>query len=210
MKTIKTAVILIIVNIILTGQIKAQSKIRSWKTNEDFDPNFKKMVVIGMIERMSLRSEMEENIVIQARKNNLYANMGYLLFPPEIGNPFENMDKVRNGLLDKEYDALLSVAIFGTSAKRYIPPERVYVPIAYYNRFGSYYRNSYAVVRRPGYMTTEDQYFIECNLYNLQDGKLLWSGRTYAFPQTSLNSQVSKFAHRLFKALKKQEIVVSK
>ena len=129
MKTIKTAVILIIVNIILTGQIQAQSKLRSWKTNEDFDPNFKKMVVIGMIERISLRSEMEENIVIQARKNNLYANMGYLLFPPEMGKPFEDMGKVRNGLLDKGYDVLLSVAIFGTSAKRYIPPERVYVPI---------------------------------------------------------------------------------
>jgi len=47
--------------------------------------------------------------------------MGYLLFPPEMGNPFEDMGKVRNGLLEKEYDALLSVAIFGTSAKRYIP-----------------------------------------------------------------------------------------
>lgn len=209
MRTIKTLVILIVVNIISIGQIQAQSKIRSWKTNEDFDPNFKKMVVIGMIERMSVRSEMEENIVIQARKNNLDAKMGYLLFPPEMGNPFEDMGKVRNGLLEKEYDALLSVAIFGTSAKRYIPPERVYVPIAYYNRFGSYYSNSYAVVRTPGYMTTEDQYFIECNLYNLNDGKLLWSGRTFAFPQTSLSSQVTKFGQRLFKELKAEGIFVN-
>jgi hypothetical protein len=135
--------------------------------------------------------------------------MGYLLFPPEMGNPFEDMGKVRNGLLDKGYDALLSVAIFGTSAKRYIPPERVYVPIAYYNRFGSYYSNSYTMVRTPGYMTTEDQYFIECNLYNLNDGKLLWSGRTFAFPQTSLNSQVTKFGQRLFKELKAQGIFVN-
>jgi len=46
---------------------QAQTKIRSWKTDEDFDPNFKKMVVVGIIERMSVRSEIEESIVIQAR-----------------------------------------------------------------------------------------------------------------------------------------------
>jgi len=209
MRTLKIVAFQIMVYYISIGQIQAQSKIRSWKTDEDFDPNFKKMVVIGMIERIGLRSEMEQNIVIEARKNNLDARMGYLIYPPEMGNPFEDMGKVRTGLLEKEYDALLSVAIFGTSAKRYIPPEKVYMPIAYYNRFGSYYSNSYAVVRKPGYMTTEDQYFIECNLYNLKDGKLLWSGRTFAFPQTSLNSQVTKFGQRLFKALKAQGIVAN-
>lgn len=162
-----------------------------------------------MIERTGMRIDMEQNIAIEARKNNLDPLMGYIIFPPEMGNPFEDMSKVRNGLLEKECDALLSVAIFGTSAKRYIPPEKIYVPIAYYNRFGSYYSNSYAVVRKPAYMTTEDQYFIECNLYNLKDGKLLWSGRTFAFPQTSLNSQVNKFGQRLFKALKAQGIVAN-
>ena len=151
-------------------------KIRSWKTDDDFDPGFKKILVLGMIERVSFRTEAEEAIVIQARKNKLEARMGYVLFPPDLGNPFEDMSKVRNGLVDKGFDALLSVAIFGTSAKRYIPPEKVYVPIGYYNRFGSYYSNSYAVYRTPGYITTEDQYFIECNLYSTWGWKthLVW------------------------------------
>jgi hypothetical protein len=184
-------------------------KIRSWKTDDDFDPGFKKILVLGMIERISFRTEAEEAIVIQARKNNLEARMGYVLFPPDLDIPFQDMSKVRSGLVDKGFDALLSLAIFGTSAKRYVPPEKVYVPIGYYNRFGSYYSNSYAVYRTPGYMTTEDQYFIECNLYNTGDGKLIWSGRTFAFPQNSLSSQIAKFSQRLFKELKSQGIIVN-
>jgi len=76
-------------------------KIRSWKTDDDFDPGFKKILVLGMIERVSFRIEAEEAIVIQARKNNLEARMGYVLFPPDLGNPFEDMSKVRNGLARK-------------------------------------------------------------------------------------------------------------
>jgi hypothetical protein len=209
MKNVKIILPQILLYLLIFGQIQAQSKLRSWKTNEKFDPSFKKIVVIGMIERTNLRMDMEESIVIQAKKNNLEAGMGSFIFPPEMGNPFENMSKMRTGLLTRGYDALLSVAVFSTSAKRYIPPEKVYVPVSYYSRFGSYYRNSYVVYRRPGYMTSEEQYFIECNFYDLQNGNLIWSGRSYAFPQNSLNSKSTKFSKRLFKELKAQGIIVN-
>lgn len=150
MRTVKILVFQIMVFYISIGQIQAQSKIRSWKTDEDFDPGFKKMLVIGMIESISFRMETEEVIVIQARKNDIQAKMGLSKFPPETGNPYEDIAKVRNGLMEEGYDGLLSVAIFGISAKRYIPPDKVYVPIGYYSRFGTYYDNSYTVIRTPG------------------------------------------------------------
>ena len=209
MATVRIAIFQIIVCCFLYGSIHAQSKLRSWKTDEDFEPGFKKMLVIGMIESISFRMETEEVIVIQARKSDIQAKMGLSKFPPETGNPFEDMTKVRNGLMEEGYDGLMSVAIFGVSAKRYIPPDKVYVPIAYYNRFGNYYNNSYAVIRTPGFMTTENQFFIECNLYNLKDGKLIWSGRTYAFPQNTLSSSITKFSKQLFKELKTQGIIVN-
>ena len=59
MKIMKTLVILIVVNIISIGHIQSQSKIRSWKTDEDFDPKFNKMVVIGMFEGRNIRIDME-------------------------------------------------------------------------------------------------------------------------------------------------------
>ena len=209
MKIVRFIIFQVIVCCLFYGSMQAQSKLRSWKTDEDFDPGFKKMLVIGMIESTSFRTETEDVIVSEARKNDIQARMGIFKFPPGLGSPFEDMAKVRNGLMEKGYDGLLSVAIFRISAKRYIPPDKVYVPVGYYSRFGSYYNNSYAVIRTPGYLTTEDQYFIECNLYNLQDGKLLWSGRTFAFPQTSLNSEVTKFGQRLFKELKARGIIVN-
>ena len=203
----KTLILLIVVNIISIGHIQSQSKIRSWKTDEDFDPKFNKMVVIGMFEGRNIRIDMEESIVIEAQKNNLEARMGYILFPPEMGSPFADMPKLRNGLLEKGFDALLSVAIFATSAKRYTPSEKVYVPVSYYNRFGSYYNSSYVVYNKPGYMTSEEQYFIECNLYDVKNGNLIWSGRTYAFPQNSVNSRIANFSKRLFKELKVQGVI---
>jgi len=206
MRIVRIGIFQIIVCCLLYGSMQAQSKLRSWKTDEDFNPGFKNMLVIGMIESISFRMETEEVIVRQAKKNDVHAMMGLFKFPPELGVPFEDMAKVRNGLMEEGYDCLLSVAIFGISAKRYIPPDKVYVPIGYYSRFGTYYYNSYSVIRRPGYMTTEDQFFIECNLYSLRDGKLIWSGRTFAFPQNTLSSRIAKFSKQLFKDLKKQGI----
>ncbi|WP_297766392.1 hypothetical protein [uncultured Muriicola sp.] len=207
MKIVRIVIFQVIVCCLFYGSMQAQSKLRSWKTDEDFDPGFKKMLVIGMIESTSFRLETEEVIVSEARKNDIQARMGIFKFPPGLGSPFEDMAKVRNGLMEKGYDGLLSVAIFRISAKRYIPPDKVYVPVGYYSRFGSYYNNSYAVIRTPGYLTTEDQFFIECNLYNLKDGKLIWSGRTSAFPQNTLSSRITKFSKQLFKELKTQGII---
>jgi hypothetical protein len=195
--------------LLVFGQIQAQSKLRSWKTSEDFDPRFKKIVVIGMIERTNIRMDTEESVLIQAKKNNLEGGMGSFVFPPDLGNPFENMSRMRTGLLEKGYDALITVAIFSTTANRYIPPEKIYVPNSYYNRLGTYYVNSYAVYRKPGYITSEEKYFIECNFYNIKDGMLIYSSRTYAFPQYSLNSSITKFGKQLFKDLKSQGIIVN-
>ena len=207
MKIVRFIIFQVIVCCLFYGSMQAQSKLRSWKTDEDFDPSFKKMLVIGMMESRSFRTETEDVIVSEARKNGIQARMGIFKFPPELGSPFEDMANLRNGLMEKGYDGLLSVAIFRISANRYIPPDKVYVPVGYYSRFGSYYNNSYAVIRTPGYLTTEDQFFIECNFYNLMDGKLIWSGRTSAFPQNTLSSRITKFSKQLFKELKTQGII---
>jgi hypothetical protein len=160
MRTVRIVIFQIIVCCLFCGSIQGQSKLRSWKSDENIDQDFKKMLVFGLIESISFRTETEDVIVSEARKNNIQARMGVFKFPPGLGSPFEDMAKVRNGLMEKGYDGLLSVAIFRISAKRYIPPDKVYVPVGYYSRFGSYYNNSYAVIRTPGYLTTEDQFFI--------------------------------------------------
>ena len=186
----------------------SQSKLRTWKTDSEFDPKFKKILVLGMIESVSLRSDVEDAIVDQAVKDKVQARMGLSMFPPEMGNPFEDPPAVRKRLQEKGFDVLMTVAFFSTTANRYIPPEKVYVPVGYYNRFGTYYRNSYSVYQRPGYMTTQSKYFIECNLYQIKDGMLIWSARTYAFPQESVDSSIKKFSKKLFKELKAQEVIV--
>lgn len=96
---------------------------------------------------------------------------------------------------------MITVALIGTSAKQYVPPSTTYEPLVYYNRFGNYYTRTYALVHTGGYETQDIKYFLEANLYELKEGGLIWSGRSYAFEQEVFNPSVRSFAKKLFKEL---------
>jgi hypothetical protein len=193
--------------LILMNSCATSYHVRAWSSNADFDRNLNKVLVMGLINNVSRRFDVEREIVDAARKTNMSGTKGMALFPPEMGKPFDNIQRVRERLQERGFDAVLTVAIIDVSAERYIGPERQYIPQVYYNRFGNYYYHTYAVVYTEGYYTLDSQYFLETNLYELKGGTLIWSGRSFTFDPLDFDRFLPRYSKHLFKELRQDGVI---
>ncbi len=180
---------------------------RMWSANQEYDREFKKIMVMGLINNVSIRSDVEEDVVIQAGKKNISATNGMSMFPPELGKPLDDIERFKSRLRDQGFDGILTVALIDITAERYVKQKVVYEPMVYYDRFRTYYYQTYGAVYKKGYFSEFSRYFIETNFYELKGGTLVWSGRSEIFDPQDLNSVTSKYGKRLFKELLSQNII---
>jgi hypothetical protein len=193
--------------LLLINGCATTTHIREWSSSDEFDRNFKKILIMGLVNNVSLRNDIEGEVIHAARKYNMKSINSMSMFPPELGKPFDDTERVRTRLQESEFDGILTIALIDVTAERYIRPERKYVPLVYYNRFGNYYYRTYAQVYKKGYFALESKYFLETNLYELKNGSLLWSGRSFAFDPHDVEKFVPAYAKRLFKELLEKGVI---
>lgn len=180
---------------------------RTWSSSQDYDRKFEKVLVMGLVNDVTLRSDVESELVFAAGKINLKAANGMSLFPPELGKPFEDIERVKARLREKGFDGIITVALIDIRAERYRASQVSYEPLVYYDRFRNYYYRTYDLVYRPGYYSAYSKYFIETNFYELKGGTLVWSGRSEIFDYGELEHFSPAFAKSLFKELLKEEVI---
>ena len=198
---------LLFISLLQSSTCQLQAQTRTWVTKEAFDSRFAKIMILGLVEDVKIRDILEVELVKAAEKRGLNAIESLYYFPPSLGKPFEDAAQTRNNLIEKGFDGLITATIIGTSARRYIPPTSTFQPLVYYDVFRNYYYQTYNLVNTPGYITQDPKYFIETNLYEMKEGKLIWSGRSYAFDQEEYIAQIQGFAKKLFKELIRQEVI---
>ncbi|MEO9966233.1 MAG: hypothetical protein ABJF11_10615 [Reichenbachiella sp.] len=198
-----------LVVLILFQSCTPEGTMRTWSSNEDYDRRFKNVLAMGLVNNVTVRSDVENELVYAAQKINLKAANGMSLFPPELGKPFEDIERVKARLREKGYDGILTAALIDIRAERYVPPETSYEPLIYYDRFRNYYYRTYDLVYRPGYYSASSKYFIETNFYELKEGKLVWSGRSEVFEYGELESFIPTYSRRLFKELMKEGVIAT-
>lgn len=181
--------------------------VRDWNSTEESKKNVESIMIMGLVNRVSLRSDIEHEMADVARKMGLKPTISMHMFPPELGKPFDDTERLKERLKEKGIDAILTVAIIDIKAERYVGPEKTYVPLVYYDQFTNYYHRTGTVVYKPGYFTLQTRYFLETNLYEVKNGKLIWSGRSYAFDPHDFEMFIPKYTKRLFKELNKTDIL---
>ena len=181
---------------------------RTWSSSEEYDRRFKNLMVMGLVNNVNLRNDVENEVVKAAKKSEMLATNSMSMFPPELGKPFEDIERIKSRLREKGFDGILTVALIDFKASRYIKPEAVYQPLVYYDRFRNYYYQTYDLVYKPGYFSEESKYFIETNFYELKGGKLVWSGRSQVFESYQLEGFLPTYAKGLFRELSQQGVIL--
>jgi hypothetical protein len=192
--------ILFVILLSLTGCVP-EGLMGTWSTTQEYDKKFTNVLVLGMIENVTTRSGIEDDLVYAARKNGMSATNGISMFPPELGKPFEDVERFKGRLRDKGFDGIVTVALVDVKAARYTPPSAKYEPLVYYDRFRNYYAQTYDLVYRPGYFSPYSIYFLETNFYELKGGTLVWSGRSYAMDGADVEAYSPTYAKGLFREL---------
>ncbi len=175
---------------------------RTWQNPNLPAEKFKNLMVMGLVNNPTVRSQVEQEVVYAAVNFKLGAGDGMSMFPPELGKPFDDVERVKTRLRNNNYDAILTVTIVDITAERYRPESLEYEPLVYYDRFRNYYYKTYDLVYRPGYLTHSTKYFFETNLYSLKDGQLMWTGRSRILDPGELDSFLIVYSKGLFKELR--------
>lgn len=158
--------------------------VQSWR-----DPNttikagqYRKLLCIALVKDESNRRVAEDKLasMMPGRVVQSYSYLGALP---------DTIDKHRftQHLASEGFDGVVIMRL----ARRekdvsYVPgtyPGAYYSPWGYYGYASPYYHD-------PGYIRTDDYYFIETNLYDLGADKLVWTGMTSSWEPSSVSAVV--------------------
>lgn len=195
--------------LILMNSCATKDIVREWSPSEDQEQKLERILIMGLVNQVSLRNDVEYDMVDAAHKFGLKATNSMAMFPPELGKPFEDAERLRLRLQERGFDAIITVAIIDIEAERYVGPEKKYVPLVYYNRFTNYYHRTEVLVYKPGYFSLKTRYFLETNIYELKAGRLVWSGRSTVFDPQDVERFVPRYSKKLFKELQKTGIIAN-
>lgn len=165
------------------------------------------MLVASLSANVGARQMVETQMVEALQKRGIVAGRGQDIFPPKF-NPESEPDKAAaaDKMKAAGFTSVLTVSLVNKeSQSRYVPGTMSYAPyptFGWYGRFWGYYGYMYGATYSPGYYTTDKTYFLESNLYDLnQDGKLVWSGQSETYNPNSLESFAKAFAVKVSTAL---------
>lgn len=171
----------------------------SWKSPEAIGKNYDNIVVAALTDNVLARQKVETDMQTQLMQHDIKATKSIDIFPPTIGSekgPDVNLllEKMRGN----DYDAVLTVALVDKKTQtRFVPGTVDYRPVtrfAWYGNFRGYYTYWYPILYDPGYYTEDKIYYLETNLYDVENDELLWSAQSRSYSPGSLRKAAEKLA----------------
>jgi len=121
-----------------------------------------------------------------------------------------NRDVIKNALAEKGFDTILVTRMVSNRKETYyVPGQPYHAPYPYYNHFYDYYTSVYPVVYTPGYLATDTIVVLETNIYELKDGKLIWTVLSETINPQDVGKEVAAISKLFVKRLKKDGLLTS-
>lgn len=217
--------ILIISAVLLTACGSSTKLLSSWTGEEREAKTYDNLAVAALFPNSSNRYLVERAMVAELRHNKIKANYTYETFPMagrigDIQNVVEDKEllqkKVRQKVTENDIDALMIITLFNTKSEQRYVNNRSYTMggTGYYGTpymlgsYYDYYSYSIGTIYNQGYYVEDVTYFLECNLYDVENEELLWSGRTKSVNRESLEKEAEKFSGIVVKELLSKKVIV--
>lgn len=142
----------------------------TWR-DDAYRGTIRKVVVVGIFKEPDTRKIFEDEFADRLRARGVDATASRkIVSDAEMPDKDVVIGKIRKSGADT---VLITRVMDMETVKNYVPGQAYAVP-TYYGYYGAYYGYSY----RPAYTETEGTAYLETNLYNVGDEKLIWSGRS--------------------------------
>jgi hypothetical protein len=167
--------------------------------------NYQKAYFVSLLNDVIKNATVETDLSAEAKKRSMATAMNQ----EHLAAGFVNKDIGKEAILAKarelECDLIFTIAIADVKSENYYVPGQVnYSPgssYGYYNSFPGYYDRSYSTYQTPGYYVNDKTYFIETNVYDVKDLKLLWSLQSQAYNPSNLKTVSALYAKEVFKKM---------
>lgn len=153
------------------------------------DIPFKKILVVAATKDDPSNRIVEDKLV--AAVKNATAVQSYAYLKP--GDT--DQAAVEQKLKQDGFDGLIVMRL------KNVEKSSSYVPGSYY---GGWYGYRYA---SPGYITTDENFIVETNIYSLKEAKLLWSGTTSTLNPTKMDQTIDQIISTIKYELKRKKLI---
>ncbi|MCK7558610.1 hypothetical protein MKQ70_27880 [Chitinophaga sedimenti] len=183
----------------------------SWKDQEKgaLQPQ-NKVLVMALVPQKegSLRNNMEQEMVLALRAKGVNAVSSYEEYGPQAFRNLNEKAALRQ-IRQRDIDQVMTIVMLDKSKeKQYVPGRVAYAPYApYYGRFWGYYNWRWNNMYEPGYYTTNTRYFLESNLYDMRDKKMIYSAQSESFDPPSAARLAVTYSQKIVKDMMKQNLL---
>jgi hypothetical protein len=185
--------------IILLGACTS-TKITGTYKNPEVQQSYNHVFVVGIMSDQTISKNAEDHLVKVLKARKIEATPNPNIFTPDMKLTEERRATVKQNLIEKGYDSVLTFSLVSVEDKEdYVPgsytPAPYYPPrYGYYGSYYGYYGYHAPQVYNPGYYTRSTVYTMEANLYDVKSEKLVWSARSETVDPTSSAGFAKEYA----------------
>jgi hypothetical protein len=189
---------LLVLGIFLSGCSSSTQIMGSWKSPEIAAQNYQRIVVAALTDNVLARQEVENDLQAQLQQRGIEATRSIDLFPPSASKAGADVNLLLERIKENGHDAILTAALVDEQTEsRFVPGNMGYHPMSrfmWYGSFRGYYNFWHPTLYQPGYYTEDKVYYLETNLYDADNDRLVWSAQSKSYSPRSLRRAASKFA----------------
>lgn len=200
----KKSLSLIVVAVLLLSGCMGTKFSATWKDPDFKGQAYKKLMVVAMSDNASARGTVEDETTHFMKVKGINAVSGSDILPADRTAIPKDKEVLKKKLIDGGYDAVLTVGLIDVKEEtHYVQGTGYYNPMSYgyYGSFYGYYPHMYGSVYQPGYYSSSTVVYLETNLWDVNTGKLMWSGQSKSSDVSSIDKMANSYARSVVSEL---------
>jgi hypothetical protein len=188
------------------------SLLTSWVDPQASGTRLGKVMILGVASNPVVRRQYEDTFAAELASKKIGAVPSYQFLPDAKAvteaslAPLVVQHHVTHVLVTRLVDR--------KTVTTYVPPTTTtiatgypsYYP-AYYGSWYGYYNTGYTTVSSPGYTYDTEFVNLETNVYDVQSGKLVWSGLTETELGNKVQAQIQEFIQVITTAMSRDQLI---
>ena len=184
-----------------------------WVNKEKMEQkSYKKIFILAQTADIQARKAVEDALVAKAKDKGFEAISSISVIVPSLSNPeMPSKESIIEGVKSSGCDAAFIVTLLKKEENvRYTPGTTVYAPLPYYrwnsNMF-NYYDYWRPSVSTPGYYSSNQNYFLQSNLYDATSQELMVSIQSELFNPETLQKFTKDYVKDIVSKLEKEGLL---
>ena len=196
----RRAAVLTLAGLLAACAPKGTSLATSWRAPALTPQQFQKVLVLFFAPHESQRQFGESELVRLMTRTRGVA--GYTVLTPD---DLKSVDKVKAVMAREGFDGAVAMRFVETTHEFTRDSAGAYAPS--YAAFWDYYDVAWPLINDPGYVRMDRAMQMETRVYQMTDGKLLWSGLSKTMNPDSAKEFVAQVAQTVAADLRKQGVI---